>query len=211
MDRITEREQTIKGVMEVLNLAERLKFEMRHSRLSNGDQESVADHVWQMSLMAVLMHRSLEHPVEIGRALKLVIVHDIVEAIAGDIPFFETGARKAAKRENEERAIERIRDMLSPPVDREIYDLWHEFEAGETGEAKFARALDNLEVQLQHNRASLDTWEEVEYGLVYTKMDGVCGHDSFLKAFCEEVKAEAEVKMRESGVDTDELRRRVGV
>jgi putative hydrolase of HD superfamily len=201
-------EKTIRGILAVLDLAERLKFELRHSWLSTGRRESVAEHSWQMALMAVLIHRHLEHPVALERALAMVIVHDLVEAEAGDVPFFESGPRKAAKAGKERAAIEHLRRMLDPDTGREVYDLWCEFETGATGEARFARALDHLEVQLQHNRASLETWEEIELELVYTKMDPHCRHDAFLAALCEAVKAAAEEKMRRGGVDTEAVRRR---
>ena len=151
----------IPGIQRVLELAERLKFELRHSWLSSGRQESVAEHTWQMALMAVLMHRHLEKPAELGRSLEMIIVHDLVEAEAGDVPFFETGARQDAKAERERAAIDRIRNLLPPGTGDHVHALWHEFEAMETPEAKFAKALDHLEVQIQHNRADFGTWREI--------------------------------------------------
>lgn len=201
----------ITGIQRVLELAERLKFELRHSWLSNGRQESVAEHTWQMALMAVLMHRHLEHPVELGRSLEMIIVHDLVEAEAGDVPFFETGARQNAKAERERAAIDRIRSLLPPGTGDHVHTLWHEFEAMETPEAKFAKALDHLEVQIQHNRADFGTWRAIEYELVYTKMDQPCAHDAFLAAFCEAVKTDSEAKMAAEGVDVAALRARLGI
>lgn len=157
------------------------------------------------------LYRHLEQPVDVEQTLKMIIVHDLIEAEAGDVPFFETGARKAAKAGKEREAIEKIRRMLDEATGQEVYELWHEFEAGETQEAKLAKALDNLEVQFQHNRAALETWEEVEFDLVYTKMDGHCQHDTFLRAFCEAVKAEAEAKMRQGGIDVSVIRQRTAV
>ena len=60
----------IRTILDFLALAERLKCELRHSWLSNGRQESVAEHSWQMALMAMLMHRHLERPVDLGKTLK---------------------------------------------------------------------------------------------------------------------------------------------
>ena len=99
--------------------------------------------------------------------------------------------------------------MLDPQTGQEIYDLFQEFELAETMDAKFAKALDNLEVQIQHNRADLSTWEEIEYDLVYTKMDKPCAHDSFLAELCEGVKAEAEEKMQRAGVEPEEIKQRI--
>lgn len=200
----------IPGIWQVLLLAERLKCELRHSWLSNGRQESVAEHTWQMALMAILMHRYLEHPVDLARTLQMVIVHDLIEAETGDVPYFETGTRQAMKAERERAAIDRIRDLLPAELGQDVHGLWHEFEARETPEARFAKALDHLEVQIQHNRAAFDTWQEIEQELVYTKMDGPCAHDAFLKAFCDTVKADAETKMKAAGLDTEAVRLRAG-
>ena len=204
-------QEQIDTILNFLKLSERLKFELRHSWLSNGRQESVAEHSWQMALMAVLLHRHLEHAVDLEHTLKMVLVHDLVEALAGDVPFFETGYRKAAKAARERAAIDEIRRMLDEITGEEVYRLWHDFEDAATPEARFARALDNLEVQVQHNLADLDTWEAIEYDLVYTKMDAACRHDAFLHAFCEAVKGDGEAKMKAGGVDVEAVRRRVGV
>ncbi len=201
--------EEIARILDVLSLAERLKFELRHSWLSSGRQESVAEHSWQMALMAVLMHRHLEHAVDLERTLAMIAVHDLVEAIAGDVPFFDTGERKAMKRQRELAAIEEIRTRLPAATGELVAGLWHEFEDRVTPEAKFAAAIDNLEVQIQHNLADLASWLPLEQELVYTKMDRPCAHDAFLAAFCAAVKAQAEAKLREGGVDTDAVKARV--
>ena len=200
-------EDIARSILQLLKLSERLKKEMRHSWLSDGRRESVAEHTWQMSLLAMLCARHLEHPINIERALKMIIVHDLVEAEAGDVPFFESSDRQDSKQARESAAMAKIREMLPTAEGQEIYDLWHEFEARQSAEAKFVKALDNLEVQIQHNVADLSTWEEVEYGLVYTKMDRHCSHDSFLNAVCGLVKRDAEKKMVDGGVDVESVKR----
>ena len=130
-------------ILEFLALSERLKLELRHSWLSDGRQESVAEHSWQMALMALLVHRHLAEPVDIGRVLKMVLVHDLVEAEVGDVPFFATGERKTGKAERERQAIRSIRDRLPGPTGQEIHDLWHEYEDRKTPESRFAGALDH--------------------------------------------------------------------
>jgi putative hydrolase of HD superfamily len=201
----------IRTILDFLALAERLKCELRHSWLSNGRQESVAEHSWQMALMAMLMHRHLEVPVDLGKTLKMILTHDLVEAEVGDVPYFDRSERRAMKAERERGAIELIRTRLGGAVGQEIYDLWYEYEAKETAEAKFAGALDHLEVQAQHNLAEIGTWTPIEYDLVYTKMDRACGHDRFLAAFCEAVKEQSEAKMRAAGIDVDGVRERLGI
>lgn len=195
-------------ILAFLARSERLKTELRHSWLSDGRRESVAEHTWQMALMALLTHRHLAQPVDIGQTLKLILMHDLVEIEAGDVPFFETGDRKAAKAAREAAAIETIRAAVGGAAGEEIHALWHEYEARATPEARFAGALDHLEVQVQHNLAELATWEPVEHGLVYSKMDGPCAVDPFLTTLCEAVKAQAEAKMRAGGIDVEVVKAR---
>jgi len=201
--------QDVARILDFLALSERLKLELRHSWLSDGRQESVAEHSWQMALMALLIHRHLAEPVDIGRVLRMVLVHDLVEAEVGDVPFFATGERKTGKAERERQAILSIRDRLPGPPGQEIHDLWHEYEDRKTAESRFASALDHLEVQIQHNLAALATWEPIEHELVYTKMDHACAVDPFLEALCEAVKSQAEAKMTAGGIDVAEVKRRV--
>ncbi len=197
------------AILDLLKLAEKLKSELRHSWLSSGRQESVAEHTWQMTLMAILVHRHLENPVDLLHTLKIIIVHDLVEAEAGDIPFFETGPRKEEKSQREQEAIIHIKKMIDAETGQEVYDLFQEFELGQSQAAKLAKALDHLEVQIQHNHADFSTWEKIEYDLVYTKMDEPCSHDSFLQELCFAVKSQAEEKMKSHGIDTVAIKRRL--
>lgn len=199
----------VTSILNLLKLAEKLKSELRHSWLSSGRRESVAEHSWQMALMALLVHRHLEKPVNLEHVLKMILVHDLVEAEAGDIPFFENRSRKDQKHQREQEAIENIRNMIDPKTGQEFYNLFQEFELSESPEAKLAKALDNLEVQIQHNHADFSSWEEIEYDLVYNKMDTPCSHDSFLKELCDAVKSQAEDKMQKNGVDGQSIKLRV--
>jgi putative hydrolase of HD superfamily len=196
-------------VLDFLPLAERLKFEMRHSWLSNGRQESVAEHTWFLILLAVLTHKRLEQPVDLGRVLAMLAVHDLGEAEIGDIPFFENSDRQAQKAAQEQAAMDRIAQMLPDPEGDTVRELWLEFEEGLTAEAKFARALDHLEVQAQHNLADFSTWEPVEFDLIYTKMDSRCAHDSFLKLLLSGIRNQAESKMINGDIDVTSIKDRL--
>jgi putative hydrolase of HD superfamily len=198
-------------VLGFMAVAERLKKELRHSWLSDGRRESVAEHSWLMALMAVLIHRHLAEPVRLDRVLAMIVVHDLAEAEVGDIPYFETSARKDAKAAAERAAMDGFVAKLPAPEGELVRELWLEFEEGRTPEARLARALDHLEVQVQHNLADFATWEPIEHDLVYTKMDDRCAHDPLLKAMCAGIRAQAEAKMRAGGVDVDTVRARLGL
>ncbi|MEO1017837.1 MAG: HD domain-containing protein [Pseudomonadota bacterium] len=199
----------ISKILEFLALAERLKCELRHSWLSDGRQESVAEHTWQMALMAMLMHPHLDHEVDLAKTLKMILVHDLVEAISGDVPYFDDEARRH-KPARERAAIQEIQTILGNRVGIEIHDLWFEFEHAQTPEAKFAQAIDKLEVQIQHNIADLEHWIPVEFELAFTKLQQPCLHDKFLTAFALSVEAQAETKLRAHGVDIDTVREKCG-
>ena len=201
----------ITSILSVLQLAERLKFELRHSYTSSGRQESVAEHTWRMSLMAVLIEPLLKHKVDTARLLKMIILHDLVEAEAKDISALDVLRNpeiKLQKEEKERQAIQNLRRTLKDSNGQEIYDLFYEFESKETYEAKVANALDKLEVQLQHNHADFSTWEEIEYDMSYM-LDKYVLFDETLFELKRQIENEAEQKMKNAGVNTDLVKQRV--
>lgn len=64
-------------------------------------------------------------------------------------------------------------------------------------------------MQIQHNKADFSTWEEIEYDLVYTKMDKPCEHDSFLRELCDGVKKQSEEKMIENDINPETIKKRI--
>jgi len=204
-------ETKITSILKVLTLAEKLKFELRHSYTSNGRQESVAEHTWRMSLMAVLIEPLLTQKVNTARLLKMIIIHDLVEAEAKDISALDVlrdPTIKIKKAEKEKQAIENLREALKEINGEEIYNLFYEFENKQTYEALVANALDKLEVQLQHNHADFSTWEKIEYDMCYM-MDKHVLFDKTLFELKKQIEEEAEQKMKLAGVDTDLIQKRV--
>ena len=196
------------NLLELIKLGEKLKSEMRHSWLSNGRQESVAEHTWRVSFMAMLVEPYLTQEVDSAKLLKMIIIHDLVEAEAGDIPAFDTmndEKAKAQKAINERKSIERIRDMLGNALGQELFDLWYEFEEKETYEAKVANALDKLEAQIQHNEADISTWLEIEHGMSFM-MDKHVEFEPALQMFKDLIEEEAELKLTGAGIDTEKVK-----
>ena len=157
-------------MLKFFHVAEGLKRELRHSWLSDGRQESVAEHTWRVALMAMAIEEYLPQKVNSERLLKMIIIHDLVEVYATDIPAFDTMNNikvKEQKRQNEMKAIEKIRNLLGNDTGKQFYDLWFEFEHRKTYEAKVANALDKLEAQIQHNEAAIETWLPIEHEMVF--------------------------------------------
>lgn len=194
--------QALSQILQFLEKAEALKREMRHSWLSDYRQESVAEHTWRMALMAILLRDQLAVPVNLEKVLKMIIIHDLVEVEAGDVSALDVlrnPAIKAEKVQREQQAIANIQAELGGNIGQEIYDLWYEFEEKETIEAKFSNALDKLEVQIQHNHAPIDTWEEIEFDMVY-HMDKHVSFDPNMALFKDLIVAQAEAKMEGEGI-----------
>lgn len=201
----------LQAILQTLQLAERLKFELRHSYLSSGRQESVAEHTWRMSLMAVLLGPYLSEPFNMEKLLKMIIIHDLIEAEAGDmsaLDILRNPALRIEKVAREQQAIENLRQVLGAPVGEEIHALWYEFEEKHTYEAKVANAIDKLEVQLQHNHADFSTWEEIEYDMSYMMGQHV-GFDPVMRQLKDLIEQQAEDKMQMAGVDVTQVKARV--
>ncbi|MBI2427686.1 MAG: HD domain-containing protein [Ignavibacteriales bacterium] len=201
----------ITNILSLLHLAEKLKFELRHSYTSSGRQESVAEHTWRMALMAILLEPYLDQKIDVAKTLKMIIIHDLVEAEAGDVPYprmVQNPELKKIKEEKEKVAIEKIRTMLNNSVGDEIHSLWNEFEVHETYEAKVALALDKLEVQIQHNEADFKTWEPIEYELIYSRRP-YTDFDSTINRLREIIEKDAEEKLKQAGIDIESIKSKV--
>ncbi len=191
----------LQAILDVLHEAEGLKRLLRHSWLSDGRQESVAEHTWRMAFMAILLHSELEEPVDIGKVLEMIIVHDVAEIRAGDFHAFRTVP--ANKAELELSALRNIVQKIDSKKGERIINLWQEFEERKTSEAKFAQALDKLEVLIQHNEADISTWEEKEYDFNLTYAYDKVNYSQILKELRELVRKDTTDKINHS----DKIRR----
>jgi putative hydrolases of HD superfamily len=171
---VTENE--IAGLLEFLRSAERLKTVSRSGFTSEGEPESVAEHTWRLSLMAILL-RSEFPEIDFARLIRICVVHDLGEAIGGDIPAPEQARRKAAggsgKATEERQDLNTLVAPLPAPLRVEIIGLWDEYEAARSPEARLAKALDKLETILQHtqgrNPPGFDYRFNLEYGREHTE------------------------------------------
>jgi putative hydrolase of HD superfamily len=135
-----------------LQEAEGLKQVFRTSWTSGGHQESTASHTWRLCLMALVFEQGFPG-VDFGRLIKLCIIHDLGEAISGDVPAIDQ--RPDQPKATQERAdLLTLVGSLPEPLRGEIVALWDEYEAASSPEAQVAKALDKLETMLQHNQGA---------------------------------------------------------
>ena len=161
------------GIFAFLREAERLKTVTRSGWTSEGERESVAAHTWRLCLMAMLLYGG-NTDVDLARLLRMCVVHDLGEALSGDVPAPEQQA--SAPKAGQERAdLLRLTAPLPAALQDDIVALWDEYEAAATPEARLAKGLDKLETILQHtqgkNPADFDYAFNLDYGRRYTAGD----------------------------------------
>ncbi len=158
------------AILQFVQAAEQLKDTLRTGVTSQGRSESTAEHTWRLCLMVILFAEDLPE-VDLLRLLKLCLVHDLGEAISGDVP-------ATAQHADPDRALRERADLLTLcaplPEDlrAELVALWDEYAAGVTAEATMAKGFDKLETMLQHligrNPPGFDYGFNLSYGKRYT-------------------------------------------
>jgi putative hydrolase of HD superfamily len=138
--------------------ADRLKSILRQTPLADNSRlENSAEHSWHLALAALALHDYAPEGTDVLHAVRLVIVHDLVEIDAGDT-FAYDAAHHETKAERELAAAERIFGLLPPDQGVVFREWWNEFEAQETPSARFANALDRLQPLLLNMQAGGGSW-----------------------------------------------------
>ncbi|MFS8535377.1 MAG: HD domain-containing protein [Limnochordales bacterium] len=148
---------------------DKLKTVTRRNRLLDGSRrENAAEHSWHLAVMAmVLAELAPTASVDIGRVIKMLLIHDIVEIDAGDNFYYNNNGPEQHQRE--ELAAQRLFGLLPPDQAQEFRALWDEFEAGQTPEAAFARAIDRFQPIYGNYLLGGGTW--LEFGVTRTDIE----------------------------------------
>lgn len=121
-------------------------------------QENDAEHAWHMAIMIYLLKEYANEEFDVAKAMMMALVHDIVEIDAGDTYAYDVENKKTQE-ERERKAAERIFGILPEEQKEELKGLFEEFEVGETKEAKFVRAMDNLQPLLLNDSNNGKDWK----------------------------------------------------
>lgn len=159
--------ETIKGRLDFLREAEKLKDVLRSAHTSSGRTESTAEHSWRLCLMAVVFDDYLSG-LDRLKMLKMCVIHDLGEAISGDIPAV---SKEAFPNKSDQERSDLM--LLTKPLDEalraEILALWDDYENVLSPEAAAVKALDKLETMLQHNQGKNPPDFDYEFNLAYGK------------------------------------------
>lgn len=139
---------------------EKLKSVLRQSRLVDGSRnENTAEHSWHLAMFALVLAPHAPG-IDTARVIEMLLVHDIVEIDAGDVPYHLAGKDLAKIAEAEEAGAARIFGLLPDGEGARLRALWDEFEAAETPEARFAKGLDRLQPVLLNLMTDGGTWDK---------------------------------------------------
>lgn len=152
--------ERLKKQLEFTLEMDKLKYIERQSYVADGSRhENDSEHSWHLALMAMLFSEYANEKVDVLHVIKMVLIHDAVEIDAGDTYAYDT-AGNATKREREEKAADRIFNILPEEQAKEMRALWDEFEACETPESKFANALDRVQPIMLNDITGGRAWRE---------------------------------------------------
>lgn len=148
-----------------------LKRVHRRTYLTDGSRhENTAEHSWHLAMYVLTFLPFFQRKgLDVFRMLKMALLHDVPEIIAGDTFIYDEAARAAAH-ECELSAARELFGML-PVLGEELLALWQEFEAKETPEARALEALDRLQPVLQNVTSGCRAWREhdVTLEMILTK------------------------------------------
>ena len=153
-------DERVKKQLDFILEIDKEKNILRQTHLSDhGRRENDAEHAWHMAIMAYLLKEYSNEPVDVAKVMIMCLIHDVVEIDAGDTYAYDAEGLKTQKA-REEAAKERIYSLLPDDQKQDLQALFDEFEERKTPEAKFARALDNLQPLLLNNSNDGGDWRE---------------------------------------------------
>lgn len=153
MDRLQKQ---IEFIIEI----DKIKGILRQGLVLDGKrQETDAEHSWHMAMCATLLKEYYKEDVDMLKVIKMILIHDIVEIMAGDTPAYGDYSQKE-KEENELLAAHKIYGILPEDQKEELMNIWLEFEKLETKEAKFANACDRFQGFIQNVTSDAHTWRK---------------------------------------------------
>lgn len=152
--------------------ADKLKNIFRQSYISDESRrENDAEHSWHLALMAITLYEHANDPdLDLLKILRMVIIHDIVEIDAGDTYIYDE-EHKQDQALREQQAADRLFGMLPEDQAKSFRADWDEFEAGESPEARFSKAIDRLHPMLLNYLAGGKTWNK--HGVVATQVHAI--------------------------------------
>lgn len=181
-------------LLDIIEIAERLKDTTRHCYTSNGRHESVAEHSWMMTLMAFFMRDEFPDA-DMNKVINMCIIHDLGECFTGDIPAFD---KTSANDSKEEELLFNWVNSLPEYYKNDMKNLYEEMTERKTLESKIYKAIDGLEAVIQHNLSDISTWIPMEYEFNLTHAGDRVLFSEYLTNLREEARKDSIDKINKS-------------
>jgi putative hydrolases of HD superfamily len=159
----------VQATLQFFMEADQLKGVERRNWLADASRrENTAEHSWHLGIAAMIFAGFATEPVDVGRAVCMALVHDIVEIDAGDTFAYDTSEAADTKRAREVAAADRLFGLLPPEMGSHFRELWDEYEAGDTPEARYVMAVDRVAPMLLNLAEGGSAWRE--YGITRSRV-----------------------------------------
>ncbi|NBT31845.1 MAG: HD domain-containing protein [Rhodobacteraceae bacterium] len=149
---------------EFLAEADKLKSVLRATTIFDGSRrENSGEHSWHIALYALILAEHAVRPVNIDRVIKMLLIHDLVEIDVGDVPIHSAGGNAHGGADvlaAERKAADRLFGLLPQDQAADLRALWEEFEAAESDDAIFAKAVDRVQPVMANLASGGGTWPE---------------------------------------------------
>jgi len=153
------REKLLKDMEFIIELDKMKSIFRRTSIIGQDRQEDDAQHSWHISIMAMILAEYTNEKIDLLKAIKMLLIHDLVEIYAGDTFCYDKEGN-LSKRDREVAAADKIYGMLDHYKADELRALWEEFEEMKTPEAIFAASMDRLQPMLSNYKNNGGTWKQ---------------------------------------------------
>lgn len=168
MSQQQEKKERLDAQFDFLREIDREKSIGRQTYLADASRkENDAEHAWHLAIMAILLSEYANEKLDVLRTVTMVLIHDLVEIDAGDTYAYDEEGKKS-QRQREETAAERIFGLLPKDQGQKMREIWEEFEAAETAEAKFARTMDHIQPMMLNDASGGRSW--LEHGIKLSQL-----------------------------------------
>ena len=156
---ITKMNKRVEKIVSFIKEIEKFKNISRETYTSGERKESDAEHSWHLAISLMLLEKDLEEKFDILRAIKMALIHDLVEIYSGDTFAYDYKGRES-KKAREDAAAKKLFGLLPEDIEKEWHELWNEFEENKTKEAKIVTSIDKIHPIFQNICSNGKGWKE---------------------------------------------------
>jgi len=200
------QEAKIKEILTFLQRTNDLKSVPRYSATLLRDQDTVAEHSWQLTMMVFIIGSECNVKIDLAKAMALALIHDLAESKTGDIDAYEVMTGQKSRDEKMVQEVQVMQDMTTDlSFGKTIYDMWEGYEDQDSVEAKFVRALDKIEAYLHIAQRGVEAYIPKEFHADYADkavaaFDEATHHFPEVKDLLDLIKLDLKEKFETAGV-----------